>query len=49
MVPTILVLVAAIVSIAHTAPLPSASGQATTVSSAGLYPANLPEEWDLRL
>ncbi len=49
MVPTILVLVAAVVSIAYPAPLPSANGPAMTVSSTGLYPANLPEEWNLRL
>lgn len=49
MVPTILILVAAVVSIAHPAPLPSASGPAATVSSAGLYPADLPGEWDVRL
>ena len=49
MVPTVLVFVAAVVSFAHPAPLPSAHGPATTVSSTGLYPANLPEEWDVRL
>ena len=49
MVPTILLLVAALVSIAHPAPLLSAHGPAATVSSAGFYPANLPEEWDVRL
>ena len=49
MVPTVLILVAAVVSVAYPAPLPAAQAPATTVSSVGLYPANLPEEWDLRL
>ncbi len=49
MVPTILLIVAAVVSIAHPAPLPPPSAPATTISSAGLYPASLPEEWDVRL
>ena len=49
MVPTILLHLAAIVSIAQPAPRPAAYAPATTVSSAGLYPANLPEEWDVRL
>jgi hypothetical protein len=49
MVPTILLLLAAIVSLAQPAPRPAAYAQATTVSSSGLYPADLPEEWDVRL
>jgi hypothetical protein len=49
MVPTILLLLAAIVSLAQPAPRPAAHAPATMVSSAGLYPASLPEEWDVRL
>ena len=49
MVPTILLVVAAVVSLAHSTPQPAARAPATTVSSVGLYPANLPEEWDTRL
>jgi hypothetical protein len=49
MVPTILLLLAAIISLAQPAPRPAAYVPATMVSSAGLYPANLPEEWDVRL
>jgi hypothetical protein len=49
MLPTILVLVAALVSIAHPAPPPATQAPETTVSSAGLYPADRLEEWDVRL
>lgn len=49
MIPTILLLLAAIVSLAQPAPLPVARASATTISSAGLYPADLPEEWEVRL
>ena len=49
MVPTILLVVAAVVSLAHSAPQNGARAPATTVSSAGLYPADLPEGWDTRL
>ncbi len=49
MVPTILVLVAAVVSIAYPAPLPSGQAVTETFSSAGLYPADDSEEWNIRL
>jgi len=49
MIPTILVIVAAAMSLAHSAPQPEPVRYSATASSAGFYQADAGEESDLRL
>jgi hypothetical protein len=48
MIPTFLLIVAAVVSLAHSASQPETKRHAATVSSAGLYPAEV-DEADIHL
>jgi hypothetical protein len=49
MIPTILLIVAVVVSLVPVAPEPQPAAQSARVSSAGLYPADPAEEVDSRL
>jgi hypothetical protein len=48
MIPTLLLIVAAVVSLANSDPAPQPRAQAATISSAGLYPADAADEPDSR-